>query len=60
MQVPSIIAALAANPFLYGIYDVSSVRGVVTGSAPFSPQLAESLKAVQPNWQVLPGYGEAP
>lgn len=55
--VPAIVAALTANPFLFKIFDVSSVKSVVTGSAPFGPRMAESLKAVQPDWQVLPGYG---
>ncbi|KAL6712841.1 hypothetical protein ACLMJK_009553 [Lecanora helva] len=55
--VPAIIAALTANSFLFEIYDVSSVKSVVTGSAPFGPRMAEALKAVQPNWQVSPGYG---
>ncbi|KAL9029266.1 MAG: hypothetical protein Q9180_007049, partial [Flavoplaca navasiana] len=56
MQVPSIIAALAANPFLFDIYDVSSVKAVVTGSASFGPRMAEALKKVRPTWQILPGY----
>ena len=60
LQVPAIIAALTANSFLFEIYDVSSVNSVVTGSAPFGPRMAESLKAVQPGWQVLPGYGMFP
>ncbi|KAL8870182.1 MAG: hypothetical protein Q9198_007695 [Flavoplaca austrocitrina] len=56
--VPSIIAALAANPFLFDIYDVSSVKAVVSGSASFGPHMAEALQKVQPTWQILPGYGE--
>lgn len=52
------MAALAVNTFLFDIYDVSSVNSIVTGAAPFDKQLAEKLHAIQPAWQLLPGYGK--
>ncbi|KAL4922592.1 hypothetical protein BDW62DRAFT_215651 [Aspergillus aurantiobrunneus] len=55
--VPPIISALVNNPFLFELYDLSSVASVVTGSGPFGPRLAEALSKVRPSWQVLPGYG---
>ncbi|KAM3065448.1 hypothetical protein ACMFMF_011170 [Clarireedia jacksonii] len=39
-QVPTIIAALTNNSFLFDMYDVSSVKSVVTGSAAFGPRMA--------------------
>ncbi|KAM3067693.1 hypothetical protein ACMFMG_011433 [Clarireedia jacksonii] len=55
--VPTIIAALTNNSFLFDMYDVSSVKSVVTGSAAFGPRMAGAFKKVQPSWQILPGYG---
>ncbi|KAL4928071.1 uncharacterized protein BDV17DRAFT_298800 [Aspergillus undulatus] len=55
--VPPIISALVNNPFLFELYDLSSVTSVITGSGPFGPRLADALSKVRPNWQVLPGYG---
>ncbi|KAL4880710.1 hypothetical protein BJY04DRAFT_207902 [Aspergillus karnatakaensis] len=55
--VPPIISALVNNPFLLELYDLSSVRSVITGSGPFGARLAEALSKVCPTWQVLPGYG---
>ncbi|KAL5343854.1 hypothetical protein BJX70DRAFT_351911 [Aspergillus crustosus] len=55
--VPPIISALVNNPFLLELYDLSSVRSIITGSGPFGPRLAEALSKVCPTWQVLPGYG---
>ncbi|BCS23694.1 putative NRPS-like protein biosynthetic cluster [Aspergillus puulaauensis] len=55
--VPPIISALVNNPFLFELYDLSSVKSVITGSGPFGPRLADALSKVRPTWQVLPGYG---
>ncbi|KAL4910502.1 hypothetical protein BDW74DRAFT_184412 [Aspergillus multicolor] len=55
--VPPIISALVNNPFLLELCDTSTVRSVVTGSGPFGARLAEGLKRVRPEWEVLPGYG---
>lgn len=57
-QIPSIIVALTNNSFLFDMYDVSSVKSIVTGSAAFGPKLAEALEKIQPTWQILPGYGK--
>ncbi|KAJ5220197.1 NRPS-like protein biosynthetic cluster [Penicillium chermesinum] len=55
--VPPIISAMVNNPFLFELFDLSSVKSVVTGSGPFGARLAEALRKIRPSWQVLPGYG---
>ncbi|KAL6863368.1 putative NRPS-like protein biosynthetic cluster [Amphichorda felina] len=55
--VPPILAALAANPFLLQMFDLSSVESVVTGAAPFDRAVAEKLHKHVPGWKFLHAYG---
>ncbi|EED13572.1 AMP dependent ligase/synthetase, putative [Talaromyces stipitatus ATCC 10500] len=55
--VPAIIAALIKNPFLFQMFDVSSVKTIISGSAPFDRNLGEMVKNVKPDWKILTGYG---
>ncbi|KAK4892104.1 hypothetical protein LTR49_028618 [Elasticomyces elasticus] len=55
--VPPIITAMANNPILLEMYDLSSVRSIVTGGGPLTRGLSERMYAVRPDWQILPGYG---
>jgi acyl-CoA synthetase (AMP-forming)/AMP-acid ligase II len=57
-KVPPILAAMAANPFLFQLFNFTSVRSVVTGAAALSLDLAEKLLALQPKWQFLHAYGK--
>ncbi|KAL4884488.1 hypothetical protein BJY04DRAFT_225678 [Aspergillus karnatakaensis] len=55
--VPALVAALVNNPILFRLADLSSVRGLVVGSAMVSKELVEGLKRVRPEWELLGGYG---
>ncbi|KAF7563749.1 hypothetical protein G7046_g407 [Stylonectria norvegica] len=55
--VPSILAALAANDFLFDLFDLSTVRSIVTGAAALSGDLTAKLHVLQPKWQFLHAYG---
>lgn len=57
IQVPPIISAMVNNPFLFDLFDLSSVKSIITGSGPFGARLADALSKIRPSWQVLPGYG---
>jgi acyl-CoA synthetase (AMP-forming)/AMP-acid ligase II len=59
-QVPSILAAIAANPFLLEAFDLSSVRSVVTGAAPLNKELLDKLHLLLPNWQFQHAWGKFP
>lgn len=60
LQVPPILAALVANPFLLDLYDLSSVKASVTGAAALEKHLAEKLQALRPTWNILHAWGEFP
>jgi len=55
--VPPIIVALATNPFLFEVYDLSSVETVVNGAAGLDQGLVDKLHAQQPSWKLLTAYG---
>jgi acyl-CoA synthetase (AMP-forming)/AMP-acid ligase II len=58
MKVPAIVGALIKNPFLFQMFDLSSVKTIISGSAPFDKNLGEAVKQVRPDWKILPGYGK--
>ncbi|RDW80797.1 acetyl-CoA synthetase-like protein [Coleophoma crateriformis] len=55
--VPTIIGALVMNPILFKMYDLSSVKRVISGSASLPEPLSKGLKQICPEWDILPGYG---
>ncbi|KAL4962934.1 acyl--CoA ligase [Aspergillus stella-maris] len=55
--VPPILAALAANPFLLDLYDISSVQSTVTGAAALDRQVAAKLHELRPRWNICHAYG---
>ncbi|KAF9767599.1 hypothetical protein IL306_015213 [Fusarium sp. DS 682] len=55
--VPPVISALAANPVLFEIFDLSSVQDVVLGAAACSDSVTKKMKALMPSWNLLVGYG---
>ncbi|RYP15657.1 hypothetical protein DL767_010302 [Monosporascus sp. MG133] len=55
--VPPVVAALAANPILFKMYDVSSVKDIVLGAAACSESLSQKIHKLQPRWHLLVGYG---
>ncbi|ETS86314.1 hypothetical protein PFICI_00142 [Pestalotiopsis fici W106-1] len=55
--VPSVLAALVGNQFLFKIFDLSSVDTVYVGAGSLSSELYAKTKAVQPNWNLVNGYG---
>lgn len=48
---------MAANPFLFKLFDLSSVTSVITGAAALSQELAGKLHSLVPKWHFLHGYG---
>lgn len=56
---PSILASLVGNPFLFKVFDLSSVKSVYAVAGSVSAELIGKVKAVQPSWDVICGYGEA-
>jgi hypothetical protein len=40
------------------MFDLSSVKTIISGSAPFDKNLGEAVKKVRPDWKILPGYGK--
>ncbi|PCG89490.1 AMP-dependent synthetase/ligase [Penicillium occitanis (nom. inval.)] len=55
--VPSVISTLIANPILFELYDVSSVKDIVLGAAACGESLSQKIHELQPQWRVLVGYG---
>ncbi|MES2561344.1 MAG: AMP-binding protein, partial [Pseudomonadota bacterium] len=55
--VPTMMSMVLGRRELLSHTDTSSVRTIMMGSAPSSPQLIEQLKAVFPNAQALVVYG---
>ena len=48
---------MAANPFLFELFDLSSVTNVVTGGAALKKHLADKLLVLRPGWKFLQAYG---
>ncbi|KAF4448429.1 putative phenylacetyl-CoA ligase [Fusarium austroafricanum] len=55
--VPSVIAALAANPVLFEIFDLSSAHDIVLGAAACSDSVTKKINSLMPHWKLLVGYG---
>jgi acyl-CoA synthetase (AMP-forming)/AMP-acid ligase II len=55
--VPTMMSMLLARKHLLGRTDTASVRTIMMGSAPSSPQLVSELRAVFPNAEPLVVYG---
>ncbi|KAL3426495.1 hypothetical protein PVAG01_00004 [Phlyctema vagabunda] len=55
--VPPVVAALANNPILFQLFDLSSVREIVMGAAACSDSLSKKIYALRPTWKLLAGYG---
>lgn len=55
--MPAILAALVSNPFLFKLFDLSSVDKVYVGSSILSADLYAKVKAAQPKWNIIVGYG---
>ncbi|KAK3936082.1 hypothetical protein QBC46DRAFT_420408, partial [Diplogelasinospora grovesii] len=55
--VPSVLAALIGNPFLFKVFDLSSVESVYVGAGTVSGELHAKTNAAQPNWNLVTGYG---
>ncbi|EPE34349.1 Acetyl-CoA synthetase-like protein [Glarea lozoyensis ATCC 20868] len=55
--VPTIIGALATNPILFKLFDLSSVKRVITGSASLPEQVSKAINQLCPEWEINPGYG---
>ncbi|KAK6853651.1 AMP dependent ligase/synthetase [Apiospora arundinis] len=55
--VPSVLAALIGNAFLFKMFDLSSVDTLYVGAGNVSPELHAKTKAVQPSWNIVTGYG---
>jgi len=54
------LAALIANPFLFKAFDLSSIRSVYVGAGSVTPELRAKVKAAQPGWNIITGYGKFP
>ncbi|KAK8110189.1 AMP dependent ligase/synthetase [Apiospora kogelbergensis] len=55
--VPSVLAAMIGNPFLFKLFDLSSVDTLYIGAGNVSPELHAKTKALQPGWSIVTGYG---
>ncbi|SPJ70623.1 related to acyl-CoA synthetase [Fusarium torulosum] len=55
--VPPVVAALAKNPFLLNMFDLSTVENVVLGAALLDGRIADQMRALCPHWALLQGYG---
>jgi acyl-CoA synthetase (AMP-forming)/AMP-acid ligase II len=55
--VPTIIGALVTNPILFKVFDLSSVKRVITGSASLPEQVSKAVHQLCPEWEINPGYG---
>ncbi|KAK3290800.1 uncharacterized protein B0H64DRAFT_368292 [Chaetomium fimeti] len=55
--VPPIVVALTNNPFLFEMFDLSSVTSIANGASGLDRSLADKVYAQLPNCKVLPGYG---
>lgn len=57
IKVPPVVAALANNPILFQLFDLSSIREIIMGAAACSDSLSKKMFALQPTWKILAGYG---
>ncbi|KAI0124121.1 hypothetical protein BJ170DRAFT_703556 [Xylariales sp. AK1849] len=55
--VPSVLASLVGNPFLFKVVDLSSVDTIYVGAGSVTAELYAKMKAVQPGWNLVTGYG---
>ncbi|KAH8660630.1 putative AMP dependent ligase/synthetase [Xylariales sp. PMI_506] len=55
--VPSVLAAIIGNPYLFKIFDLSTIDSIYVGAGSISLELYQKTKAVQPNWNLVTGYG---
>ncbi|KAJ3940392.1 uncharacterized protein N0V96_009389 [Colletotrichum fioriniae] len=55
--VPPVVAALAKNPSLLNLFDLSTVENVVPGAALLDGRIADQMRALCPHWALLQGYG---
>jgi hypothetical protein len=53
-----VVAALVANPILFKLFNLSSIREIAMGASACSDSLSKQLHALQPTWKVLAGYGK--
>lgn len=51
------LAALIGNPFLFKVFDLSSVDKIYVGAGILSSDLYTKVKAAQPGWNIVIGYG---
>lgn len=51
------LAALVGNPFLFKVFDLSSVDSIYVGAGSVSADLYAKTKAAQPSWNLVTGYG---
>lgn len=56
--MPSVLAALIGNPFLFKAFDLSSIHNIYVGAGSVTPELYAKIKAVQPGWNLVTGYGK--
>jgi len=52
-----VLAALIGNPFLFKVFDLSSVDKIYVGAGILSNDLYAKVKEVQPSWNIIIGYG---
>ncbi|KAM0343555.1 hypothetical protein ACHAPU_008450 [Fusarium lateritium] len=55
--IPSVLAALISNPFLFKVFDLSSVTEIYVGASMLSADLHARVKTAQPSWNIIIGYG---
>ncbi|KAK4185838.1 hypothetical protein QBC35DRAFT_502786 [Podospora australis] len=55
--VPSVLAALMGNPFLFKAFNLSSIKSVYVGAGNVTPELRQKVKAAQAGWNIVTGYG---
>ncbi|KAK5657867.1 hypothetical protein OQA88_2415 [Cercophora sp. LCS_1] len=55
--VPSVLAALIGNPFLFKAFNLSSIKSVYVGAGNVTPELRAKVLAAQPGWNIVTGYG---
>jgi acyl-CoA synthetase (AMP-forming)/AMP-acid ligase II len=52
-----VLAALIGNPFLFKVFDLSSVDKIYVGAGILSNDLYAKVKEAQPSWNITIGYG---
>ena len=55
--MPPIVVALTNNPFLFEVFDLSSVTSIVNGASGLDQSLMDKVYARLPKCKVLPAYG---